>query len=77
MRLQCGLKDYWYPIVRAAMYTVSAKKWNHSIFCLNFAKCCQFQNSFTNRLSDKFLAVLLCKISHHTSNASLHYLVKY
>jgi len=34
-----------------------------------------FQNSLSDRLSSKFLA--FNKISHHTSNASLHYPMKY
>ena len=69
-----------HPIVTAQRnYTVSGKKWNHSIFASNFAKIllANFQNYFTNRLSSKFLAMPLYKIFHHTSNSSLHYLVKW
>jgi len=42
----------------------------------NIAKWTDFQNSFTDRLSRKFVTKSYLK-PHHTLKVSLHYLVKY
>jgi len=64
----------WYTIYRT--YTVSGKN-GTTIFASDFAKCWPIFKILS--LAD--LAVnfwqCCCEISHHTSNASLHYLVKY
>jgi len=52
------------------------KKWIHSIFASNLAKCWPiFKILSPTDLSVNFWQCCY-KMSHHTSNASLHYLVK-
>ena len=67
----------WRPLFNAAKFGWRPllhrvrKKLNQSIFASHFAKCWSiFENSFTNRLSSKFIGILLWNVSPYLKSVA-------